>query len=264
MKSISILGAGWLGFSLGEKLLQLNYEVNASSTHVEKLSAFEQAGLKPFLIQLNDADEIDHSFWTETLILSFPPGKSGDYSSYALKVEHILKQLPETCKRVIMISSTSVYPKKTGHWKEDQFFEAQTPEAQSILDAEKVVLSSNKQAIILRLSGLVGYERNPARFGMSRLPANEPVNMIHRDDAIGVITRLLELEHIEGIFNVCAPIHPNRQAFYEAGAKAIGKENPNLQTSVDALARTIDCEKLLAVTQYFFQKENPLDFWKDA
>ena len=264
MKSISILGAGWLGFSLGEKLLQLNYQVNASTTHVEKLSAFERAGLKAFLIQLNDADEIDHSFWTETLILSFPPGKSVDCSSYAIKVEHILKQLPELCKRVIMISSTSVYPKKTGHWKEDQMFEAETPEAQSILDAEQAVLTSNKQAIILRLSGLVGYERNPARFGTSRLPANEPVNMIHRDDAIGVILRLLELESIQGIFNVCSPVHPSRQEFYEAGATALGVESPNLQTSVDALTRTIDCEKLLAATQYDFQKENPLDFWKDA
>jgi nucleoside-diphosphate-sugar epimerase len=264
MKSISILGAGWLGFSLGEKLLQLKYQVNASTTHVEKLSAFDKAGLKAFLIQLNDADEIDHSFWTETLILSFPPGKSGDYSSYSLKVEHILKQLPEKCKRVIMISSTSVYPKKSGHWNEDQMFEAKTPEAQSILDAEEAVLASNKQAIILRLSGLVGYERNPARFGTSRLPANEPVNMIHRDDAIGVIIRLLEMENIKGIFNVCSPVHPSRQAFYEAGAKELGVESPNLQTSVDALSRTIDCEKLISKTQYVFQKENPLDFWKDA
>jgi nucleoside-diphosphate-sugar epimerase len=264
MKSISILGAGWLGFSLGEKLLQLNYQVNASTTHVEKLSAFEQAGLKPFLIQLNDANEIDESFWTETLILSFPPGKSGDYSSYAIKVEHILKQLPELCKRVIMISSTSVYPKKSGHWKEDQLFEAEAPEAQSILDAEEAVLSSNKQAIILRLSGLVGYERNPARFGTSRLPANEPVNMIHRDDAIGVIERLLEIENIQGIFNVCSPVHPSRQEFYTARAATLGVESPILQISVDALTRTIDCEKLLAGTQYVFQKENPLDFWKDA
>jgi len=264
MKSISILGAGWLGFSLGEKLLQLKYQVNASTTHVEKLSAFEQAGLKPFLIQLNNADEINHSFWTETLILSFPPGKSGDYSSYKFKVERILKQLPETCKRVIMISSTSVYPKKSGHWKENQLFEAETPEAEIILDAEKVVLSSNKQAIILRLSGLVGYERNPARFGTSKLPANEPVNMIHRDDAIGVILRLLELEHIEGIFNVCSPVHPSRQAFYTAGAAALGEESPILQTRIDALVRTIDCQKLIAETQYVFQKENPLDFWKDA
>jgi nucleoside-diphosphate-sugar epimerase len=263
MKSISILGAGWLGFSLGEKLLQLNYEVNASTTHVEKLLAFEQAGLKPFLIQLNNAEEIDQTFWTETLILSFPPGKSGDYSSYAIKVKHILKQLPETCKRVIMISSTSVYPKKSGHWNEDQMFEAETPEAQSILDAEQAVLTSNKQAIILRLSGLVGYERNPARFGTSRLPANEPVNMIHRDDAIGVILRLLELESIQGIFNGCSPVHPSRQAFYAAGAAALGTESPSLQTSADALARTIDSEKLIAATQYVFQKANPLDFWKD-
>lgn len=261
MKSISILGAGWLGFSLAEKLLQLNYQVNASTTHVEKFSAFEQAGLNPFLIQLNDVEEIDQSFWTETLILSFPPGKSGDYSSYALKVEHILKQLPETCKRVIMISSTSVYPKKSGHWNEVQLFEAETPEAQNILDAEKAVLSSNKQAIILRLSGLVGYERNPARYGTSRLPANEPVNMIHRDDAVGVIMRMLELENIEGIFNGCSPVHPSRQAFYEAGAKAMGIESPSLQTSIDALTRTIDSEKLVYETQYVFQKDNPINFW---
>ena len=262
MKSISIFGAGWLGFSLSEKFLQLNYQVNASTTHAEKLSVFEQAGFKPFLIQLNDSDEIDQTFWTEILILSFPPGKSGDYSSYAIKVEHILKQLPETCKRVIMISSTSVYPKKTGHWKEDEKFEAETPEAQSILDAEEAVLSSNKNPVILRLSGLVGYERNPARFGTSRLPANEPVNMIHRDDAVGVILRLLELEHIEGIFNVCAPMHPSRQAFYDAGAFALGNESPNLQKIVDALTRTIDSEKLVSETQYVFLKENPLDFWK--
>jgi nucleoside-diphosphate-sugar epimerase len=264
MKSISILGAGWLGFSLAEKLLQLDYQVNASTTHVEKFSAFERAGLNPFLIQLNNVEEIDLIFWTETLILSFPPGKSGDYSSYALKIEHILKQLPELCKRVIMISSTSVYPKKSGHWSENQMFEAETPEAQSILNAEEAVLSSNKQAIILRLSGLVGYERNPARFGTSRLPANEPVNMIHRDDAIGVIIRLLEMENIKGIFNVCSPVHPSRQAFYTAGAATLGVESPILQTSIDALTRTIDSEKLVSETQYVFQKENPLDFWKFA
>jgi nucleoside-diphosphate-sugar epimerase len=88
--------------------------------------------------------------------------------------------------------------------------------------------------------------------------------MIHRDDAIGVILRLLELESIQGIFNVCSPVHPSRQEFHEAGATALGVESPNLQTSVDALTRTIDCEKLQAATQYVFQKENPLDFWKDA
>ena len=53
MKSISILGCGWLGKPLGAELIKSGYEVSGSTTQESKLHELEVLGIKPFLIKLD-------------------------------------------------------------------------------------------------------------------------------------------------------------------------------------------------------------------
>ena len=53
MTKISILGCGWLGLPLAKALLVKGFSVNGSTTSQEKLSILQNAGINPFLIQLD-------------------------------------------------------------------------------------------------------------------------------------------------------------------------------------------------------------------
>ena len=262
MQTISILGAGWLGFPLAMQLKATGYEVHASATREEKLESFTSAGVSAFQILLGTETPISPAFWSDALVMCFPPGKGGDYSSYPQKVNEVLKQLPEKTQRIVLISSTSVYPKRAGNWGEDVPFQAETSEAEYILQAEQLLIGQFPNAVIIRMSGLAGADRNPARFGSSKLPGNEPVNMIHQTDAVGVIISMLHHPETTGIFNACAQEHPLRAAFYEAGAVALHLPKPAVLPSENPLIRTISSEKLRSQTGYVFQLDNPLQFWE--
>jgi 3-hydroxyisobutyrate dehydrogenase-like beta-hydroxyacid dehydrogenase len=54
MKQISILGCGWLGFPLAKSLHQKGFRVYGSTTSVEKISVFENAGITPFSLRLSE------------------------------------------------------------------------------------------------------------------------------------------------------------------------------------------------------------------
>ncbi|MEO0901041.1 MAG: NAD(P)-binding domain-containing protein, partial [Bacteroidota bacterium] len=56
-KSIGVLGCGWLGFPLAQKLVEQGYEVHGSTTSPEKLNLLQSKGIEPYRIALQ-ADKI--------------------------------------------------------------------------------------------------------------------------------------------------------------------------------------------------------------
>lgn len=62
-----------------------------------------------------------------------------------------------------------------------------------------------------RLAGLVGPSRHPGRWlaGKTGLPGgNAPVNLVHQDDVIGILLRVLENNMLGDVFDVCANERP--------------------------------------------------------
>lgn len=49
----SIIGCGWLGLPLAERLVAEGYTVKGSTTSVDKLSLLRQKGIDAYLLQLN-------------------------------------------------------------------------------------------------------------------------------------------------------------------------------------------------------------------
>lgn len=89
----------------------------------------------------------------------------------------------------------------------------------------------NFKTTILRLSGLVGYSRHPGNFfanGKLVQHADVPVNLIHRDDCIGIIAAIINQDEWGEVFNACADTHPTKRIFYSHARALLGSSASSL------------------------------------
>ena len=122
MRSVGILGCGWLGISLAKKFKKLNYQVLGSKTSLKGLSEIERIGIEGFLVVLKkDKSEGILPFIKniETLIISVPPQKKSSDSNFTGKIQTLINSIKSSSlKKVLFLSSTSVYGSKGGVFDE--------------------------------------------------------------------------------------------------------------------------------------------------
>ena len=125
--TISILGAGWLGFPLGKRLKALGYTVNASTTEPQKISQFNDAGFNAFLIhcpiQINSEftqEQANVFFDTDVLVITVPFRRSlSDPNDYNIQISSILENVRHDRQtKILFTSSTAIYPNTNG-WTHD-------------------------------------------------------------------------------------------------------------------------------------------------
>ncbi len=230
IKKIAIIGCGWLGLPLAKHLQQKGYLINGSSTHSDKLNVLAENNIVPFLIHLpytESGDVLKHFLNADLIIINIPPGRSGgEDNNYISKLENLKSEvLKSTIKKLIFISSTSVYDENNGiHTEQSEDFST-TATGQRMLNAEKTFTSIKElDTTIVRMAGLIGPERHPGRFfaGKENIPNGlVPVNLIHLDDCIGVIEQIIEQALWNEIFNAAAPSHPNKCDFYDLASQKL-------------------------------------------
>src|SRR5690606_20928474 len=114
-KHVGILGCGWLGLPLAERLLQIGCSVKGSTTTAAKLEILGARGIDPFLIRV-EASQITGNIRAflsglEVLIIDFPPGlRRQPPGDYLQAIRLLLNSIREAeVKNIIFVSSTSVY-----------------------------------------------------------------------------------------------------------------------------------------------------------
>ena len=163
-------------------------------------------------------------------------------------------------RKVIFISSTSVY-------SENFQTNVNVPEkgsGKALFLAENLLKSqSDFKTTILRFGGLIGADRNPARFLLkSSLPVvNTPVNLIHQDDCIRIISAILEQELWGETLNACSPEHPMKKDFYSEAARISGLPEPKFSDHAKAY-KIVDSSKLIRLLNYEFIYSNPIDYFE--
>ncbi|NIT56269.1 MAG: SDR family NAD(P)-dependent oxidoreductase, partial [Aliifodinibius sp.] len=78
---ISILGCGWLGLPLGERLRDAGHRIKGSTTSKEKIQLLKGKEIQPFLLELTPDlyCENCNDFWaSDVLVLNIPPGRSNN------------------------------------------------------------------------------------------------------------------------------------------------------------------------------------------
>ncbi len=261
-KTIAVFGCGWLGLPLAKSLQPEGFKINGSTTSFEKKALLKENNISPFLVDLNADDYINKIDIflknAEILIINIPPRmKTGDSSSYFEKMEVLYKRTKlSTVRKIIFVSSTSVYGNITGDVTEKTTPKPVTESAKQLLDTEHLFLNdSTLKSTIIRFGGLIGNGRHPINHLIKKEEisnGNHPVNLIHITDCIRIIKLIISKEYWGEIFNAVYPNHPSKETYYTTIAKKRGFKKPLFANNNKKYGKKIISENLISVKFFDF------------
>jgi nucleoside-diphosphate-sugar epimerase len=264
MTQISILGCGWLGFPLAKALVQKGFLIKGSTTSKEKISLLTSEGIEPFIIQLEEekiSDSItDFLANSQLLIVDIPPKLRGNLTeNFIAKIATLIPFIENsTVEKVLFVSSTSVYGDHNTLVTKETPLNPDSEGGRQLAVVENLLqINTHFKTTILRFGGLVGEDRNPVRFLSGRENIENPdapINLIHQEDCIGIIEKIIELDSWNKTFNAVAPFHPTRKEYYTQKATNLNLALPKFAASNTIVGKTILSDTLMNSLQYSFIK----------
>lgn len=246
MNKIGVLGCGWLGMPLAKELITTGFKVNGSTTSVEKEKQMIELGIRTFILNLNNLNnDLQEFLDVDVLILSIPPrlkNHNETINDLIAKIEH------SKIKKVIYTSSISVYGNKTGLITEKTETSPTRNTSKQIIEIEDLLVNNKTfNTTILRLGGLIGNKRHPAYHLTGKLIQfpNETINLIHLEDCISAIKKLIALNVSNEIFNLVNPNHPEKGAYYVQCCKKLKLPLPILGKENKSEIKNISSEKII-------------------
>lgn len=240
--------------------------MKGSTSTAGNLEFLQQAGIEPYLVNVaEDTIEGDlHALVQETdvLIINFPPGRIPDIEEiHPRQMDQIIRKVSAQ-QKVIFVSSTSVYQNTNSIVTEELELHPEKSSGIALLRAEQLLKNYFQDRLsILRLAGLVGYDRLPGRFLANKKEVkngNAPINIIHRDDCIGLIEQLLDQERWGEIYNGCADEHPLRKEYYTRAARMIGLVPPLFAEEEPTVYKIVSNEKSRKELGYSYKYSCPI------
>ena len=200
---VVIVGCGDIGSRVAILLHQQGWLVHG----LRRNAAHLPAGILPIAADLNQPEcpsdwpqqPIDYVVYA---MAAQSMSEAGYQQSYVQGQRHMyswLAQHQQQPKRVIFVSSTSVYGQNDDSWIDEQSpTEPKRWSGQIMLEAEQCALNSGHPATAVRLSGIYGPGRNMlierVRSGYHAPQLHSYTNRIHADDAAGLIATILSAD----------------------------------------------------------------------
>jgi len=243
---VLIIGCGYVGVSLGAELVKQGHEVfgvRRSTGHDAELKA---AGVQPLgadITRPEDLAKLPGPFdWVVNTVSSTKGGVEEYREVYLNGTRHLIDWLAAAPpKKFVYTSSTSVYGQTDGSVvKETSLTEPTTETGKVLVEAEKALLAAvagrKFPAVILRVAGIYGpdrghlfqqYLRNEARIAGK---GERIINMIHRDDLVGVIITALKSGRPGEIYNAVDDEPVAQIHFFRWLSETLGKWMPAFAT----------------------------------
>ena len=267
MKSVAIVGLGWLGLPLALHLKELGWCVKGSKQSPDDAQKLHQLGIETYPFSLSDEmkrlpDHIRPLFNVDALIITLPPSRfsSQQYCEHLAFLANQAKK--QGVQHLIFTSSTSVFPNISGQFDESSQLSAETEMGKTLIQAEQYLFQSGiSHCDILRLAGLIGKQRHPVKFlaGKHNLKGYSPVNLVHLEDCIQAITALLMNPNGLRTYHLCAPIHPTRAEYYTKAAVFYDLSIPQFECSDSDPKRIIMADKICRDLGFAYRYPNPDD-----
>ncbi|MEI6758266.1 MAG: SDR family oxidoreductase [Chlorobium sp.] len=267
-ETITILGCGWLGLPLAQAFVSAGYPVKGSTTREENLETLRDAGIEPYLVRLDpevSGEDITDFLQSDILVVNIPPARRDDIVEYHIEqFSSLIDALGQsTVRSVLLVSSTSVFPARNREVTEEDAVEPDSLSGQALLLVEEMLMQeSGFQTTVLRFGGLVGYDRNPAKYLEALTEVtnpDQPMNLIHRDDCVKIISEIIRLQQWGEIFNACSPVHPLRREYYGRAADLAGvPQLPLAESAEPAPFKLVNSDKLVSALHYSFLHPDPI------
>ena len=264
-QKISIIGCGWLGFPLAKALIDKGYSVKGSTTSEAKLSKLKAANIDDFLIQLTAegmvGDNKDFLADSHTIIINIPPGiRKNPGKNHVAELQHLISAIENSSiKNVLYISSTSVFLDDVDFptIKHDTSPNGVSNSAQQLIKIEELLQNNpNFNTSIIRFGGLFNETRHPARYLSGRQNVSNPeapINLIHLQDCIGIISEVIVNNHWNCTLNAASPSHPSKKDYYTAYCEAHNLVAPQFNFDIKSQGKLIDSSKVEQLLNYTFQ-----------
>lgn len=210
--NITIIGSGWLALPLAQSLSEQGHKLCVTCTSEDKHDQLLTQGFNTIVYRIGE--EIPKEMLPADVIIMANTCK--DITAYQTMVKH----WPKLFKPQIIFTSTTGVYREDGQDHDEQSSSMNAEHPTYLIEQVLKPLNAN----IIRLSGLVGPKRHPGKFFRKSLSVRNPknhVNLVHLDDAIGLISAVVKQQLIRQVFNACANNHPTKGKFYSHMAKQL-------------------------------------------
>lgn len=186
-----------------------------------------------------EENNIRGGYSSDVLVIAIPPR-----DNYLEVLKETLGRV-EALTQVILLSSISYYDAKS-----------------LVIEAEALVQRMHEGAVILRLGGLMGYDRIAGKYTAGKvLTSDVRTNYVHRDDVVGIIESIIAQDVRDEIFDVVAPLQCSKKEIFSQNAEAFGFEKTEF-LSGDEVGKVLAPTKLCEHLGYTFLKEDVKAFWQ--
>jgi nucleoside-diphosphate-sugar epimerase len=248
MKTISLLGSGWLGLALTRYFQRKLFSVKASTRTSNRLTQLRAVGAAPYLVDIDNlSGGIQDFLECDVLIVNIT---SKNISSY---IELIRNIEASTVRRILFVSSSSVYQNTNDVVRESEGLENDNSPLYRI---ERHFMSNpHFQTSVVRMAGLIGPGRHPGLFFKNDKLVEQPdspVNLIHQTDCVNIIGRIIEKKVWGEVFNACASSHPTKRDFYSQAKQSLAQSPPNFVESKEPAFKIVSNQKVKRMLNYEF------------
>ena len=241
---VLIVGCGYVGLPLGMDLVKQGHEVFGLRRSRSADEELKVAGLTPVHADITKSETLaalPRDFDWAVNCTASGGGEPDEYRRLYLGgnqnlVEWLAAAPP---KKFVYTSSTSVYGQNDGSSvKESSATEPEPETGKVLVETERFLVEAAQQkklpAVILRVAGIYGPERgyllkqylkNEARIEGK---GERALNMIHRDDLVGVIIAALKSGRPGEIYNAVDDEPVSQWRFFEWLAGTLDKDLPPL------------------------------------
>ncbi|MET4696489.1 NAD(P)H-binding protein [Endozoicomonas lisbonensis] len=260
---ISIVGYGRVGLPLAKALKEKGYDVTGTVTGSDKREKLVAEGLDTHILSFDPQPQGDlaAAMEADVLVVTVPPSMRAPHEFPAVMENLANAAAGSGVKKVLLIATTSVYHQTGDVVREEDA----TPDASpflgiSWLPVEQLFSERDEfETTVVRFSGLMGGGINPGMYfaGRELKGANDPVNMIHIDDCVGVMAAIIEQDIWGEAFNASADEHPSKRDFYTKACESAGLSAPVFSDEPSPY-RIVNCDKLKQRLGYVFKHPDPL------
>jgi nucleoside-diphosphate-sugar epimerase len=239
---VLIVGCGYVGLPLGAELVKQGHEVFGLRRGTGAEADFKAAGITPLTADITKAEQLAQLparyDWVVNCVSASGGGAAEYREVYLQGTRNLVEWLGAAPpKKFVYTSSTSVYGQDDGSLvKESSSTEPAVETGKILVETERVLLAAARErkfpAVVLRLAGIYGpdcgfwfkqYLSNEARIEGN---GSRILNMIHRDDVVGVIIAALKSGRPGEVYNAVDDEPVSQLGFFQWLSGPLGKELP--------------------------------------
>ncbi|MDB6030303.1 MAG: NAD-dependent epimerase/dehydratase [Verrucomicrobiales bacterium] len=243
---VLIVGCGYVGLPLGTELVRQGHEVFGLRRSAEGSETLVAAGIKPLtgdITQPSDLQSLPGPFeWVVNTVSSTKGGAEEYKEVYLQGTRNLVDWLAgSSIQKYVYTSSTSVYGQTdNSQVKESSSTEPKSQTSQVLVETERFLLDAFQArrfpTIILRAAGIYGpdrghlflqYLKNEARIAGK---GERIINMIHRDDLVGMIIAALKNGRAGEVYNAVDDEPVTQIHFFRWLSETLGKHMPPFAT----------------------------------